>query len=75
MVCVHGGHWLGTVSYTHLDVYKRQLILTAAYTDDGKQATMPRLRGEGTVVLHSRRKKAALYDENYGMADVEHAYG
>lgn len=51
------------------------LILTAAYTDDGKQATMPRLRGEGTVVLHSRRKKAALYDENHGMAYVEHAYG
>jgi cytochrome c len=51
------------------------LILTAAYTDDGKQATLPRLRGEGTVVLHSRRKKAALYDENHGMAYVEHAYG
>jgi cytochrome c len=51
------------------------LILTAAYTDDGKQATMPRLRGEGTVVLHSRRKKAALFDENHGMAYVEHAYG
>jgi cytochrome c len=51
------------------------LILTAAYTDDGKQATLPRLRGEGTVVLHSRRKKAALYDKNHGMAYVEHAYG
>jgi len=51
------------------------LILTAAYTDDGKQATMPRLRGEGSVVLHSRRKKAALFDENHGMAYVEHAYG
>ena len=51
------------------------LILTAAYTDDGKQGTMPRLRGEGSVVLHSRRKKAALYDENHGMAYVEHAYG
>jgi cytochrome c len=51
------------------------LILTAAYTDDGKQATLPRLRGEGAVVLHSRRKKAALYDENHGMAYVEHAYG
>ncbi len=51
------------------------LILTAAYTDDGKQGTMPRLRGEGSVVLHSRRKKAALHDENHGMAYVEHAYG
>jgi len=51
------------------------LLLTAAYTDDGKGGTMPRLRGEGTVVLHSRRKKAALYDENHGMAYVEHAYG
>jgi len=51
------------------------LVLTAAYTDDGKGGTMPRLRGEGTVVLHSRRKKAALYDENHGMAYVEHAYG
>ena len=46
------------------------LILTAAYTDDGKEATMPRLRGEGSVVLHSRRKKAALFDENNGMAYV-----
>ncbi len=36
---------------------------------------MPRLRGEGSVVLHSRRKKAALHDENHGMAYVEHAYG
>jgi cytochrome c len=51
------------------------LILTAAYTDDGKGGTMSRLRGEGTAVLHSRRKKAALYDENHGMAYVEHAYG
>ncbi len=51
------------------------LILTAAYTDDGKQATLPRLRGEGTVVLHSRRKKAALYDENHGMAYVESVEG
>lgn len=51
------------------------LILTAAYTDDGKGGTIPRLRGEATVVLHSRRKKAALYDENHGMAYVEHAYG
>jgi cytochrome c len=51
------------------------LVLTAAYTDDGKGGTMPRLRGEGTVVLHSRRKKAALYDENHGLAYVEHAYG
>jgi cytochrome c len=51
------------------------LVLTAAYTDDGKQATMPRLRGEGTVVLHSRRKKAALYDAHNGVACVEHVYG
>ena len=51
------------------------LILAAAYTDDGKNGTMPRLRGEGSVVLHSRRKKAALYDENHGMAYIEHAYG
>lgn len=51
------------------------LVLAAAYTDDGKGGTLPRLRGEGMVVLHSRRKKAALYDENHGMAYVEHAYG
>ena len=51
------------------------LILTATYTDDGKQGSMPRLRGESSVVLHSRRKKAALYDENHGMAYIEHAYG
>ena len=51
------------------------LVLTAGYTDDGKQATMPRLRGEGTVVLHSRRKKAALYDAHKGVACVEHVYG
>ena len=51
------------------------LILTAAYTDDGKAGTMPRLRGEGTVVLHSRRKKAALYDVNRGMAYIEQVEG
>ena len=51
------------------------LVLTASYTDDGKGGTMPRLRGEGTVVLHSRRKKAALYDLNRGMAYVEQVEG
>ena len=51
------------------------LILTAAYTDDGRQGALPRLRGEASIVLHSRRKKAALYDESHGMAYVEHAYG
>lgn len=51
------------------------LILTAAYTDDGKQATLPRLRGESSVILHSRRKKAALFDENHGMAYVEGVEG
>jgi cytochrome c len=51
------------------------ITLTAAYTDDGKQGAMPRLRGEASIVLHSRRKKAALYDENHGIAVIEHAYG
>ncbi len=51
------------------------LVLTASYTDDGKQATMPRLRGESTVVLHSRKKKAALYDAHQNVACVEHVYG
>ena len=51
------------------------LILSASYTDDGKAGTLPRLRGEGTVVLHSRRKKAALYDVNRGMAYVEQVEG
>ncbi len=51
------------------------LVLTASYTDDGKGGTMPRLRGEGSVVLHSRRKKAALYDFNRGMAYVEQVEG
>jgi cytochrome c len=51
------------------------LVLTAAYTDDGKGGTLPPLRGEGSVVLHSRRKKAALYDENHGMAYIEQVEG
>jgi len=51
------------------------LILTASYTDDGKAGTLPRLRGEDAVVLHSRRKKAALYDVNRGMAYVEQVEG
>ena len=51
------------------------LILTASYTDDGKAGTLPRLRGEGTIVLHSRRKKAALYDVNRGMTYVEQIEG
>lgn len=51
------------------------LILTASYSDDGKAGTLPRLRGETTVVLHSRRKKAALYDENHGMAYIEQVEG
>ena len=51
------------------------LILSASYTDDGKAGTLPRLRGEGTIVLHSHRKKAAFYDENHGMAYVEQVEG
>ena len=51
------------------------LILTASYTDDGKAGTLLRLRGEGSVVLHSRRKKAAFYDANHGMAYVEQVEG
>ena len=36
---------------------------------------MIRKRGENSVVLHSRRKKAALYDVNRGMAYVEQFEG
>ncbi len=36
---------------------------------------MIRKRGENSVVLHSRRKKAALYDVNRGMAYVEQVEG
>lgn len=46
------------------------LILTAGYTDFGAEGAPP-LRGEARVVIHSRRKKAALYDENHGMQYVE----
>ena len=51
------------------------LILTASYTDDGKAGTLLRLRGEGSIVLHSRRKKAALFDSNRGMTYVEQLDG
>lgn len=50
------------------------LVLTAGYTDSGAEG-MPPLRGEKTIVLHSRRKKAALYDANYGMQYVEQVEG
>ena len=50
------------------------LVLTAGYTDAGAE-DMPPLRGEKTIVLHSRRKKAALYDANYGMQYVEQVEG
>ena len=50
------------------------LVLTAGYTDAGAEG-MPPLRGEKTIVLHSRRKKAALYDANYGMQYVEQVEG
>lgn len=63
------------VSVPAVVVNEGVLVLTAAYTDDGKSGTMPRLRGEGTVVLHSRRKKAALFDVNRGMSSVEQVEG
>tara|TARA_Y100001934_G_scaffold276949_1_gene374602 strand:- start:1573 stop:4212 length:2640 start_codon:yes stop_codon:yes gene_type:complete len=50
------------------------LFLTAGYTDAGGTDTPP-LRGESSIILHSRRKKAALYDVNHGMQYVEHADG
>ena len=46
------------------------LSLTAGYTDAGAEGALP-LRGEASIVLHSRRKKAALYDVNHGMQYVE----
>ena len=50
------------------------LVLTAGYTDTGASGAAP-LRGESTLVLHSRRKKAALYDSNQGMAYIEQVEG
>jgi cytochrome c len=50
------------------------MILTAGYTDAGAEGAPP-LRGETSVVLHSRRKKAALYDLNRGMAYIEQVEG
>jgi cytochrome c len=50
------------------------LLLTAGYTDEGAEGAQP-LRGEATIVLHSRRKKAALYDVNHGMQYVEQVEG
>lgn len=50
------------------------LILNAGFTDAGA-AGAPALRGETSVVLHSRRKKAALYDVNRGMAYIEQVEG
>jgi len=50
------------------------LVLTAGYTDAGAEGASA-LRGESTIVLHSRRKKAALYDVNYGMQYVEQVEG
>ena len=50
------------------------LGLTAGYSDAGAKG-MPPLRGESTIVLHSRRKKAALYDANHGMQYVEQVEG
>ena len=50
------------------------LLLTAGYTDAGAEGAQP-LRGEATIVLHSRRKKAALYDVNHGMQYVEQVEG
>ena len=49
-------------------------MLTAGYTDAGAERVPP-LRGEDTIVLHSRRKKAALYDANDGMQYVEQVEG
>ncbi len=48
------------------------LLLTAGFTDAGAEGAQP-LRGEASIVLHSRRKKAALYDVNHGMQYVEGA--
>ena len=50
------------------------LLLTAGYTDAGAENAPP-LRGESTLVLHSRRKKAALYDAADGMEYVEQVEG
>ncbi|QXD25613.1 PQQ-dependent sugar dehydrogenase [Opitutia bacterium ISCC 51] len=47
-------------------------VLTAEYTDQGSGNAAP-LRGESSVILHARKKKAALYDEASGMEYVDMA--
>ena len=49
-------------------------VLTAEYTDSGSQFGPP-LKGESRIILHARKKKAALFDENHGMDYVDQAYG
>lgn len=50
------------------------LLLTAGYTDAGAEDAPP-LRGENTIVLHSRKKRVALYDAVQGMEYVEQVEG
>ena len=50
------------------------VIMTAAYTDEGN-AGAPPLRGESRIVLHSRQKKVALYDESHGMLLIDSVEG
>ena len=50
------------------------ILLTAVYTDSGAGGA-PALSGEDTLVLHSRRKKVALYDKARGMEYVEQVEG
>ena len=49
-------------------------VLSAEYTDSGSTYA-PALKGESKIILHARKKKAALFDENHGMDFVDQAYG
>ena len=54
---------LGPVSYTHLDVYKRQLLCTAAAgrtADGGNMCPIQCLPTAGTVFLHFAQKTLAI---------------
>ena len=58
--CSFGEAMSYPVSYTHLDVYKRQGHCRAGYRDDADGAGRPFLSGVGRPASHSR---AGKYDE------------
>ena len=67
---------VGTVSYTHLDVYKRQVLYTGATVEEAIQKGLndldiPRMKAHITVVAREKKGFLGLFGKKPAQVEIE----